>query len=223
MRCMLKKFRSCISPGVEQLCLLAKLWYSIVWDKQETQLSQRDRAMLLVIECFVKSLKFTHGHSKRHCWLGHVPISISLKLCLYVYHFWDIQASASKMAWFWNRGRVRSKSLKMAPFDRSHDFLLVRKYSSILYRFWVIWRCRDLEMWVRAHSVIRNGTIRKLGCGFLFAFYSNYGSILHQFQDKARYWSQIVLLSYPRRAFGAPVRGPRRITAIPFGVEKLEW
>ena len=47
---------------------------------------------------------------------------------------------------------------------------------------------------------------------------------LHQFQDKARYWSQIVLLSYPRRAFGAPVtRGPRRITAIPFGVEKLEW
>jgi len=144
MRCMLKKFRSCILPGVEQLCLLAELWYSIVWDKQETQLSQRDRAMLLVIECFVKSLKFTHGHSKRHCWLGHVPISISLKLCLYVYHFWDIQASASKMAWFWNRGRVRSKSLKMAPFDRSHDFLLVRKYSSILYRFWVIWRCRDL-------------------------------------------------------------------------------
>ena len=62
-------------------------------------------------------------------------------------------------------------------------------------------------MWVRAHSVIRNGTIRKLGCGFLFAFHSNYGSILHQFQDKSRYGSQIVILSYPRRALGAPVRG----------------
>jgi len=47
MRCMLKKFRSCVSPGIEQLCLLAKLWYSIVYDKQETQLSQRDRGNVL--------------------------------------------------------------------------------------------------------------------------------------------------------------------------------
>jgi len=62
-------------------------------------------------------------------------------------------------------------------------------------------------MWVRAHSVIQTGTIRKLGCGFLFAFHSNYGSILHQFRDKARYLSQIVILSYTCRAFGTPVRG----------------
>jgi len=27
--------------------------------------------------------------------------------------------------------------------------------------------------------VIETGTIRKLGCGFLFAFHSNYGCILH--------------------------------------------
>ena len=47
--------------------------------------------------------------------------------------------------------------------------------------------------------------IRKHGCGFLFAFHSNYGSILHQFRDKARYWSKIVILSYPL-AFDAPVR-----------------
>ena len=43
--------------------------------------------------------------------------------------------------------------------------------------------------------------------GLLYSPSIVYGSILHQFQDKARYWSQIVLLSYPRRAFGAPVRG----------------
>jgi len=31
-------------------------------------------------------------------------------------------------------------------------------------------------MWVTGHSkVIESGAIRKLGCGFLFAFYSNYG------------------------------------------------
>jgi len=52
-------------------------------------------------------------------------------------------------------------------------------------------------MWVRAHSVIHIGTIRKLGYGFLFAFHSNYGSILHQFRDKARYWSQIVIFVIP--------------------------
>jgi len=38
----------------------------------------------------------------------------------------------------------------------------------------------------RSLKVIPNGTIRKLGCGFLFAFHSNYGSILHQFRYKAQ-------------------------------------
>jgi len=53
--------------------------------------------------------------------------------------------------------------------------------------------------------VIQTGTIRELGCGFLFAFHSNYGRILRQFRDKAKYWSKIVLFSYPL-AFDAPVR-----------------
>jgi len=35
--------------------------------QQEAQLSQRDRATLLVVEYFAKSLKITQGHSKRHC------------------------------------------------------------------------------------------------------------------------------------------------------------
>jgi len=43
------------------------------------------------------------------------------------------------------------------------------------------------------------------GCGFLFAFHINYGSILHHFGDKARYWSKIVIFSYPL-AFDDPVR-----------------
>jgi len=53
-------------------------------------------------------------------------------------------------------------------------------------------------------KVIRTGTIRNLGCGLLFAFHSNYGSILHDFRDKARYWSKIAF-SYPL-AFDALVR-----------------
>jgi len=45
----------------------------------------------------------------------------------------------------------------------------------------------------------------KAGCGFLFAFHSNYGSILHHVRDKARYWSKIVIFSITL-AFEAPVR-----------------
>jgi len=37
---------------------------------QSVHLSQRDRAMLRVIEYFTKSLKVSQGHSKRHHWVG---------------------------------------------------------------------------------------------------------------------------------------------------------
>ena len=52
------------------------------------------------------------------------------------------------------------------------------------------------------------GTIRKLGYGFLFAFRSNYGSMLYHFRDKARYWSKISIFSYSFSnplAFDVPV------------------
>jgi len=62
----------------------------------------------------------------------------------------------------------------------------------------------------------------KVGCGFVFAFHSNYDSILYDFRDKARYWSKIVIFSYSL-AFNALVRGLHRNTAIPSGVDKLEW
>jgi len=60
-------------------------------------------------------------------------------------------------------------------------------------------------------------------CSFLFAFHSNYGSILHHLQDKARYWSKIVIFSYPHCIRRPRYGGLRRNIAIPFGAEKLEW
>jgi len=51
-----------------------------------------------------------------------------------------------------------------------------------------------------------NGTIRKLRWGLLFAVHSNYGSILHHLQDKARYRSKIVIFFIPL-AFDVSVRG----------------
>jgi len=36
---------------------------------------------------------------------------------------------------------------------------------------------------LRSLKVIEIGAIRKLGCGFLFAFHSNYGDILYRLRD----------------------------------------
>ena len=47
-----------------------------------------------------------------------VPISISLKLCLFVVPF--LRYSASKRGDFETGGRGGSRSLKTAPFDRSY-------------------------------------------------------------------------------------------------------
>jgi len=44
----------------------------------------------------------------------------------------------------------------------------------------------------------------------------------NRFSDRARYWSKIVIFSYPF-AFDAPVRGSHRNSATRFGKEKLEW
>jgi len=77
----------------------------------------------------------------------------------------------------------------------------------------------------RSLKVIQTGTIRKLGCDFLFAFHSNYGSILHHLPDKAIYWSNTDF-SYPgfTPLHSVPPLGVRsRNIAIPFGVGKLEW
>jgi len=50
------------------------------------------------------------------------------------------------------------------------------------------------------------GTTRKLGCSFILAFRSNYGSILHRLRDKARYWSKSIIFHTPLHSIDAPVR-----------------
>ena len=74
----------------------------------------------------------------------------------------------------------------------------------------------------RSLKIIQTNTIRKLGCCFLFAFHSNYGSILHR-QNEILVENRDFF--HTTLAFDAPVRGgdSRRIIAIPFGVEKLDW
>ena len=78
-----------------------------------------------------------------------------------------------------------------------------------------------LKSGLEVTQVIQNGIIRKLGCGFLFAFHSNYGSILHRFGDKARYLSKNCDFYTPLHST-PPLWGPGRNIAILFGTEKIE-
>ena len=75
----------------------------------------------------------------------------------------------------------------------------------------------------RSLMFIETGVIQKLGCGFLFAYHSKYGSVLHHLQYKVRYWSKIVIFFIPLLHSTPPLGGPRWNIAIPFGMEKLEW
>jgi len=87
-------------------------------------------------------------------------------------------------------GMGRSRSLKMAPFDRSYTTfywlaIVSTLHSCMLYHFQVIWRWIIVTL-KRSLKVIQTGIIRKLGCGFLIAFDSNYGHIFNRLRDIQR-------------------------------------
>ena len=170
---------------------------------------------------------FTQGHSNWYHskdWI-QFPIRHSIVIMavsLTVYETFNVKVLRDLENWVMGR----SRSLKMAPFDRSYTTFY---WSAIVN---IALSCTVFDLTLNNIVTLKSGlqvtqghskcTIRKLGCGFLFAFNSNYGSILHQFRDKARYWSKIVIFSYPLHST-PPLGGPRRNIAIPFGIEKLEW
>jgi len=73
-------------------------------------------------------------------------------------------------------------------------------------------------------EVSENGTIRKHGYGFLFAFQSNYGPILYHFRYKARCCSKIAIFSYPTYTKRRRRGWPRLNFAQMFSMEKQnDW
>jgi len=102
-------------------------------DEQEAQLSQTDCSTVHATEYFAKSLK---SHPKWLPWVGRKYASIPLKRCLYLVPFLRyIQHQI--MAWPWLE---RSRSLKVAPFDKTvYDLLLICcKYK--LCRSCLLWK-----------------------------------------------------------------------------------
>ena len=116
--------------------------------------------------------------------------------------------------------------MKLAPFDRPYTtfyWSAIVNIASVPFLSYlmlnnIVTSKLGLEV-TQSHS---NWYHSKLECGFLFAFYSNYGSILHHFRDKTRHFLKTMMLSYPL-AFDAPVLGSPSQYCHPVWCGKLEW
>ena len=124
---------------------------------------------------------------KWHCWVD---------VCKYllVFHWnyvcmlnrlWDIHRKVWRN--LKTEGMGRSRLFKMVPFDRSYKIFYWLAIVSIavcttIFNLWH-WIIVTLK---RLLKVIETATIWKLGCGFLFTFYSNYGRIFNRWWDIQR-------------------------------------
>jgi len=168
---------------------------------------QIDRAILRVIEFFSlshsRSLKVIRNDISEY----GVCKSVLALHCNYVcisYRYWDIQRQI--IAWPWKcwLGVVQDHRKWRHSIDHIRLVSICHcNCRSILYRLRVIW-CwiTPWSLGYRSLKVIENGTIRQLGCSFLFTFNSNYGSTLYRYRDKP----EIAIFSYPS-LFDAPIRG----------------
>jgi len=133
--------------------------------------SMNDTLRILTVSwTVVPHLLFLHP-PKRLCYYVNTPISDIFS----VKEWCDLE----------NQVRGRSRSLKMAPFDRAHatfywSAIVNIALSCTIFEFFltlnnIVTLKSGLE--VTHCNVIEIGAIRKLGCRVLFAFYSNYGRI----------------------------------------------
>ena len=127
--------------------------------------------------------------------------------------FWDIQRQRMAWPWKWGHWKGHWKWRRSIDYIRLSFGPYLIPFLSYLTLSDIVTLKSGLEI-----RVIQTGTIRKLGCGFLFAFHSNYDSILHHLRYKARYLSKIVIISNPL-VFGDPVQG------VPVGISpsRLVW
>ena len=179
---------------------------------------------------FLCALLYQQGH----CWasvyrLQRCPIASrsswmeSFIVCLhfpemYVFLFKRNQAAfCDNFQYLWQSRRLLIQLLHFIGTHRQGHKQLYHCYHDISFDKGYTHRL-NWNLGQKSLKIIQTGTIRKLGCGFLFAFHSNYGSILHHLLDKA-------ILVENRDFFHTPIvfYAPVRNIAITFGVGNLEW
>ena len=130
--------------------------------------------------------------------VSYSPSIVTMAVSVTVYEIFSVKIERHLENWV----SGCSRSLKVAPFNRPYDFLLVRHckyYSSILYHFWAIWRWVISQSWNLGHS--RSLKLVSLSYESLSAV-SYSPSIANMalsyiISDKARYWSKIVIFFMP--------------------------
>jgi len=146
---------------------------------------------------FLCALLYQQGH----CWasvyrLQRCPIASrsswmeSFIVCLhfpemYVFLFKRNQAAfCDYFQYLWQSRRLLIQLLHFIGTHRQGHKQLYHCYHDISFDKGYTHRL-NWNLGQKSLKIIQTGTIRKLGCGFLFAFHSNYGSILHHLLDKA--------------------------------------
>ena len=130
---------------------------SSVWSAEQKRLEMR--------------AKLHHCRSSRLQWRSQTRKSRSILRCVQN----CVSVGSSRLQWLvWHRlgctdGHRQQKQSLTCTFMSYHGKKLVCRWSVTHLRF--------IEYIAKSLKVIQNGTIRKLGYGFLFAFRSNYGSI----------------------------------------------
>jgi len=142
-------------------------------------------------------------HSKCHPLVGRVKsvlLSFPFMCISFSYHFLDIPRQI--MARTWNMGRDRSRSLKMAPFDRSYT----------TYYWSAIVSIAPFASYLTSKS--GSGSLKMVPIESL-------GTVSHShsivtISDIARYWSKIVIFHTPMHSSPCPACGEQEETSLHF-------
>ena len=120
--------------------------------------------------------------------VSYLPSIVTTALSLTVYEIFSVKLLRDLDNWV----RGCSRSLKMALFYIPYRTFYLVPLLSYLTLNDIMTLKSGLEV-TQGHSKMYHS--KAWVRDFLFAFHSNYGSILHHLRDKARYWSKIVIFT----------------------------